>query len=84
MYQKVAALLRIYYFRYSFTEFTYVLKIFKGCYDTGNTHFTGLFWEATSQKNTTVLTQLEGKIFFYSKTRINNDSMQLHFYRINT
>ena len=66
MYPKVATLLfRICFPRYFFTEFTYILIIFKGYYDAGNTYFTGPFWEANSQSNATVLMQLKGKMFTY-------------------
>ena len=58
--------------RYSFMEFTYILIIFKGCYDAGNTYQMVSFWEATSQNNKTVLKQLERKIFIYSNTGINS------------
>ena len=71
MYQKVATLIKLYFSRYFFKEFTYILIILKGCYNAGNTYFTGPFWEATSKNNTTVRTQLEDKIFIYSHKRIN-------------
>ena len=33
--------------RYSFTEFTYILIIFKGCYDAGGTSLTGTLYRFT-------------------------------------
>ena len=48
IYQEVTTLLQIYFSGYFFTAFTYVLVMFRGCYDAKEA-----FWETSSQNKTT-------------------------------
>ena len=48
IYQEVTTLSKIYFSRYIFTEFTYILVMCRGCYDAK-----GAFRETSSQNKTT-------------------------------